>query len=98
MTLHRSAAVALALIAAGACLPAAAQPAFPAPPPEIGGPPPPPGPAERYVLEPGHWQWRPRLARYTWVPRHWILVQPGYARFVPGHWQGGVWVEPHWAP
>ncbi len=87
---------ALALVAAVATpMHAIAQPAFP-PSPYEGGPPPPPPQASGYVLEPGHWRWAPRLARYVWVQRHWILAQPGYAHFVPGHWAGGVWVPEHW--
>ncbi len=73
---------------------AAAQPAFPPPPPEIGEPPPPPGPPARFVLEPGHWRWNG--VRYVWIPRHWIGARIGYGRFIPGHWRGGIWIEPHW--
>ncbi len=99
MKLRPTATALTLLLACGAVLPAAAQPAFPSAPPEAGPPPPPPpGPPERFVLEPGHWQWRPRLARYVWVHRHWIATQPGYANFVPGHWRGGLWIGPHWAP
>ncbi len=97
MKLHQTTAAALALLAAaGLAAPAAAQPAIPAPQFEAGPPPPPPGPPAAFVLEPGHWQWRPRLARYVWVRRHWIPSRPGYAHFVPGHWAGGVWIGPHW--
>ena len=87
----------MALLAtAGIIQSAAAQPAIPPPQAEFGAPPPPPGPPAGFVLEPGHWQWRPRLARYTWVPRHWIATRPDYVTFVPGHWQAGVWIGPHW--
>ena len=97
MNLNRSVAAAMAMLAAtGLYLPAAAQPAIPPPQDEPGGPPPPPGPPDRFILEPGHWQWRPRLARYVWVHRHWIATQPGYVNFIPGHWAGGVWIGPHW--
>jgi hypothetical protein len=87
-------------LSAGLTVPAAAQPAFPAPPPELGPPPPPPGPPERFVIEPGHWHWNGY--RYVWVHRHWIAVRPGYAHFVPGHWAptpgGPRWIPSHWAP
>jgi hypothetical protein len=85
----------LVFLALCVAAPALAQPAFPPEPPEVGAPPPPPGPPERFVLEPGHWQWSPRFQRYHWVHRHWIAVRVGY-HFVPGHWAGGVWIAPGW--
>jgi hypothetical protein len=86
------------LLAAGIAAPALAQPAFPTPPPEVGEPPPPPGPPERFVIEPGHWQWAG--GRYVWERRHWIPVRRGYVHFVPGHWgrnyRGPRWIPAHW--
>jgi hypothetical protein len=79
---------------------AVAQPApyEPIPPPQVeAGPPPPiPGPPAGYVLEPGHWQWDG--VRYAWVPRHWVVRQPGWAHWVPGHWFVGATGIYHWVP
>jgi hypothetical protein len=89
--------IAACVLATGA---AVAQPApyAPIPPPqvEVGPPPPVPGPAAGYLLEPGHWQWNG--VRYVWVPRHWVVRQPGWAHWVPGHWFVGRLGRYHWVP
>ena len=75
---------------------ALAQPAFPPPPPEVQiGPP--PGPPGQYVVEPGHYTWVGN--QYVWVGRQWVFRQPGWGRFVPGHWgPRGHWIPEHWRP
>jgi hypothetical protein len=58
----------------------------------------PPGPAERFVWDPGHWQWEahgyrwaaghwmPRRAGGEWIAAHWDET-PGGWKFVPAHWR-----------
>ena len=82
------------------------QPPAPSYQPPPAAPPPaqseyiPPPPDNRYVWQPGYWQWsgyqyqwvagsyaqRPTPNAY-WVPAHWQQYQAGWA-FIPGHWQG----------
>ena len=78
---------------------ASAQTFAPPPPPgDVGTPPPPPGPASRFYMAPGYYNWNggsyvwvgprwiPRRVGYNWVPGHWGVGRFGRYRFVPGHW------------
>ncbi|MFB9968708.1 hypothetical protein ACFFMP_00930 [Pseudoroseomonas cervicalis] len=53
---------------------------------------------ERYVWQPGHWQWEGRA--YEWVAGRWILRPVHGAEWVHGRWvwgnAGWTWLPGHW--
>jgi hypothetical protein len=88
-----------AATAAGPALAQPPPPYPPVPPPRYEPVPPPRG--ERYIWEPGHWQWNG--VQYVWVEGRYVARRPHYGHYVPGHWQWAprlgryVWRPAHWA-
>jgi hypothetical protein len=79
--------------------------AQPVPPPYAVVPPPraevvPPPRGERYVWEPGHWQWSGQ--RYVWEPGHYVERRMHRGQWVAGRWVWSprmhqwVWRPAHW--
>jgi hypothetical protein len=74
---------------------ARAQPAGVAPVPRPRRekiPPAPPG--DRYVWQPGTWEWLETEGRYDWRHGRYVARRPGTTTFVGGRWvqEAGVWV------
>ena len=80
---------------------AVAQPAPPpytrVPPPRVEHVPPPPG--QRFIWEPGHWQWNGR--QYVWMGGHYVR-RGQFREYAPGSWVWAPrlgrweWVGAHW--
>ena len=56
-------------------------------------------PGPNYAYTRGYWVWTGN--DYTWTPGRWVVVERGYNRWVPGHWNhnrfGWYWVDGHWS-
>ena len=87
-----------AAVALGAPTLAAAQPAAVPKPRHEKVPPAPPG--ERYVWQPGAWEWDDTAASFNWRHGRYVARRPGTSRYVPGHWalSGGtyIWQRGRW--
>jgi hypothetical protein len=93
------------LLAAAAALVAptlaAAQPGgvAPVPKPRHEKVPPPPA-GDRYVWQPGSWEWDDIAGAYAWRHGRYVVRRPGTTRFVAGHWvvTGGstIWQRGRW--
>lgn len=74
---------------------AAAQPADVPPVPRPRREKIPPAPTgERFVWQPGAWEWLEAEARYAWRSGRYVARRPGTTRYVPGRWvqDSGVWI------